>query len=52
MVKHSCNPRTQEDETGGLRVQVSLDYLERPCLKKTIKKKKKRKERKLPEINR
>jgi hypothetical protein len=33
MVVDACNPRTQEVEAEGLRVEANLDYLVRHCLK-------------------
>jgi hypothetical protein len=33
VVAQTCNPSTQEAEAGGLRFEVSLGYIVRPCLK-------------------
>jgi hypothetical protein len=33
-VVHVYNPSTGEAEVGGLQVQVSLEYIARPCLKR------------------
>jgi hypothetical protein len=34
MVAHTCNPSTQEVETGDYEFKVSLRYTLKPCLKK------------------
>jgi hypothetical protein len=41
MVRHSCNPSTQEAKTGAedLEYKASLGYIVRPCFKKGEKKK-------------
>jgi hypothetical protein len=39
MVLHICNPSSWEAKAGGLDVGGSLDYVARPCLKKTQKQK-------------
>jgi hypothetical protein len=34
MIPHTCNSGARKTEAGGLRVQASLGYIGRPCLKK------------------
>ena len=41
MVAHAFNPSTQEVETGRSTEQDSQAYMEKPCLKKPKKKKRK-----------
>jgi hypothetical protein len=40
-VDHACNPSTWEKEARRFKLQVSLDYIARPYLKKKKKKKSK-----------